>query len=130
MSLEAPAPSPKWMIWTGRVLSTLVVLLLLMSAVMKLARAQPVLEGMPKMGYPVELAVPLGVVELVCTLLYVFPWTRTLGAILLTGYLGGATATHLRVSEPFIGPVMIGVVTWLGLFLRDSRLRVLLPFQK
>jgi hypothetical protein len=131
MHSEAPAASvSKIALWSGRVLSTLPVLLLVMSGVMKLARTQQVVEGFQKMGYMDSLAVPLGIVELACTLLYVIPQTAVLGAILLTGYLGGATATHLRVNEPFIAPVVVGVLVWLGLYLRDVRLRALAPLRK
>jgi hypothetical protein len=77
-----------------------------------------------------SLLVPLGIVELACTILYIVPQTSVLGAILLTGYLGGATATHLRVEESWIGPVLLGILVWLGLFLRDCRLRALLPLRK
>lgn len=97
---------------------------------MKLARTKQVVDGFQQMGYMDSLAVPLGIVELVCTLLYVIPQTAVLGAILLTGYLGGATATHLRVNEPFIAPVVVGVLVWLGLYLRDTRLRALAPLRK
>lgn len=115
----------------GYVMSTLPVLMLLMSAVMKIARSPQVIEGMPQMGYPVWQAVPLGIVELVCTVLYIIPQTAVLGAILLTGYLGGATATHVRMEDPgFSTAVILGVFLWGGLFLRDPRVRALIPFRK
>lgn len=117
----------KAMLWGGRIMSALPVLMLLFSAAMKIAKAAPVMEGMPKMGYPEHLAVPLGIVELVCTILYVIPRTSVLGAILLTGYLGGAVATHVRVEEAFIGPFLFGVFVWGGLWLRDTRIRDLIP---
>lgn len=130
MSAEiAPNRPSKALVWTGRVLSTLPVLMLLMSACMKFARPPEVVEGMSKLGYSVDLAVPLGIVELACTIIYVVPQTAVLGAILLTGYLGGATATHVRVGDPWFGPVVFGVVLWLGLYLRDARLRALLPLR-
>ncbi|WP_373652871.1 MULTISPECIES: DoxX family protein [unclassified Schlesneria] len=116
-------------LWTGRVLSTLPVLMLILSAIMKFAKPAPFSEGFGKLGFPESLANGLGIVELVCTALYVIPQTSVLGAILLTGYLGGATATHLRVNDPWFGPVLMGVVLWLGLFLRDKRLRALIPFR-
>lgn len=130
MGLPTPTtPVSTKALWTGRVLSTLPVLLLLFSGVMKVMRAAPVLEGFPKLGYPEGLAVGIGVLELVCTALYVWPRTAVLGAVLLTGYLGGATATHVRVGEPFIAPVILGVLLWGGLYLRDARLRALLPLR-
>ena len=122
------APASKGMLWAGRVVSAVPVLLLLMSAVMKFARPPAVVEGFVKFGYPERLLIILGIVELTCTILYLIPQTAVLGAILLTGYLGGATATHVRIGDPaFIVAVLCGVMVWLGLFLRDRRLRALIP---
>jgi hypothetical protein len=126
------APPSKAMLWTGRVISTLPVLALLMSAVMKFAKPADVIEGFAKLGWPERLAVPLGIIELACTILYVIPQTSVLGAILLTGYLGGAAATHMRVGDPVANvatPIIFGVLVWLGLFLRDPRLRALIPWK-
>ena len=125
-----PASVSKAALWTGRVISTLPVLMLLMSATMKFMKPPMVMEGFTKMGYPEHLALTLGIVELACTVLYVFPRTAVLGAILLTGYLGGATATHVRIGEAFHMPVLFGVLVWLGLYLRDPRLRALVPLRK
>jgi hypothetical protein len=99
---------------------------------MKLAKPAFVVDGFTKQhGYPEWVIVPLGIVELVCTILYLIPQTSVLGAILLTGYLGGATATHVRVSEAaFVGPVLFGVLLWLGLYVREPRLRALTPWRK
>jgi len=124
------APVSKKMLWTGRVISALPVLMLLFSAVMKLVKPAAVVEGMTHLGYPDRLALALGIVELSCTVLYVIPRTAVLGAILLTGYLGGAIATHVRIGEQFIGPALFGVLVWLGLYLRDERLRALLPLRR
>ena len=118
------------MLWAGRIVSALPVLLLTLSGVMKLVKPAPVVEGFTHLGYPEDLALGLAIVELACTLLYVIPRTSVLGAILLTGYLGGATATHVRVGDAFVAPVLLGVVLWLGLYLRDSRLRALLPLRR
>jgi hypothetical protein len=118
------------MLWAGRILSALPVLMLIMSGVMKLTKVAPVLEGFTKFGYPESVIVPLGIVELVSALLYVIPQTSVLGAILLTGYLGGATATHVRGGDAFIAPVILGVLVWLGLFLRDARIRALVPLRR
>jgi DoxX-like family len=121
--------NPAWMVWTGRVISALPVLMLLMSAVMKFLMPPGMAEGLAKIGWREEQMLTLGILELACTIFYVIPQTSVLGAILLTGYLGGATATHVRVGESWIGPVMFGVLVWLGLFLRDARLRRLLPLR-
>lgn len=117
--------------WASYVMSALPVLLLLFSAVMKLTRHASVVEGMPQMGYPVWLAAPIGAVELLCTVLYLIPRTAVLGAILLTGYLGGATATHVRMEDPnFHMAVIIGMMLWGGLYLRDPRIRDLIPLRR
>lgn len=132
MSTESTAGNPppsKAAYWTGWVLGVVPCLLFLMSGVMKLLRPAVVVEGMAKTGFPASLLVPLGIVELVCTILYLIPQTAVLGAILLTGYMGGAIATHVRLGEPFWLHILIGVALWLGLYLRDPRLRVLAPFR-
>lgn len=125
---QAAAKQPPWMTWTGRVLSVLPALGLIMSAVMKL-RADPemVAAFTGHHGYPEGVLIVLGLVELGCTLVYWVPKTAVLGAVLLTGYLGGAVATHVRVGEAFVAPLLFGVLLWAGLFLRDGRLRALLP---
>ena len=128
MANEAPTQK-SWMTWTGRVLSGIVVLMLSFSAVMKLQAPPEVVEPFVNvMGYPAAVLGTLGILELVCALIYAIPQTRVLGAILLTGYLGGAVATHVRVEDgQFFTPVLVGVVLWAALFLRDARLRALLP---
>ena len=118
------------MVWTGRVVSALPVLMLLMSAAFKFIKPPGMAEGLAKMGWTEDQMLSLGILEIACTLLYVIPQTSVLGAILLTGYLGGATATHVRVGDSWIAPVIVGVLVWLGLFLRDHRLRALLPLRK
>jgi hypothetical protein len=122
-------PTNSKLVWAGRIVSALPVLMLVMSAVMKLTQAEGAVKGFAAFGYDPKVLVPLGVVELVCVILYVIPQTAVLGAILLTGYLGGATATHLRVGDPFIAPVIAGVIVWLGIYLRDPRLRALVPWR-
>lgn len=124
------APVSRKRLWAGRVVSALPVAMLIFSAVMKLMRPPAVLEGMVHLGYPERLAVPIGILELACVLLYAFPRTAVLGAILVTAYLGGATATHVRLGEPYYGPVILGVLAWLGLYLRDPRLQLLVPLRK
>lgn len=116
--------------WTGRVLSYLPCLLLVFSGVMKFSSSPDLAKGMDALGIPLALAPKLGVLELVCTALYLIPRTSMLGAILLTGYLGGATAIHVRVGDPFIMTVLLGVALWGGLFLREPRLRALIPLRR
>jgi hypothetical protein len=122
-------PVSKTALWAGRILSGLPVLALLMSAAMKFAMPADAVEGFTHLGWPRELAIALGIIELTCTLLYAIPQTAVLGAILLTGYLGGAIATHVRIEEGFVPPLILGVMIWLGLFLRDRRLRALIPWR-
>ena len=122
-------PVSKAALWTGWILSILPVLLLLMSGIMKLTRPAPVVEGFTHLGLPLRLALALGILELACTVVYLLPKTSVLGAILLTGYLGGATCATLRVGDLFIPPVLLGVLVWGGLFLRDPRIRALIPFR-
>ena len=124
------APVSKKMRWAGYSISALPVLMLLFSGVMKLVKPASVVEGFVRLGYPESLALGIGIVELACAALYVIPRTSVLGAILLTGYLGGATATHLRIGEPFFAPVLLGVMVWGWIFFRDARLRALLPLRK
>ena len=128
-SVIQSAPVSKKALWAGRVLSTLPVLMLLMSATMKFLKPPPVVEGFAHLGLPEALAIGLGILELACAAVYVIPQTCVLGAILLTGYLGGATLAHLRVGDPFWTPVILGALVWGGLFLRDPRLRALIPLR-
>jgi hypothetical protein len=100
-----------------------------MSAAMKFAMPADAVEGFEHLGWPRELAIALGIIELTCTVLYLIPQTAVLGAILLTGYLGGAIATHVRIEEGFVPPLILGVLVWLGLYLRDRRLRALVPLR-
>lgn len=128
-----PSESPG-MLWAGRTMSGLVVLFLAFDAAMKLVKARQVLETMPTLGWPASSAVPLGVILLSCTILYLIPQTSVLGAILLTGYLGGAVATQWRVGNPLFGfilfPTYLGILMWGGLYLRDVRIRALIPFRR
>jgi hypothetical protein len=116
------------MLWTGRIISALVVLFLLFDSAIKVLKLAAAVDGTVQAGYPASVVRPIGIVLLACVVLYVNPRTSILGAILLTGYLGGATATMVRLSNPWLWfPVGIGVLAWLGLFLRDERLRSLIP---
>lgn len=122
--------SPKRMLWISYILSALPALLLLFSGAMKLMRPPSVIEGFVRLGYDESLALGIGTVELLCTMLYLIPRTSALGAILLTGYLGGAIATHVRMGEPFYAPILLGLFVWGGLFLREERLRALIPLRQ
>lgn len=119
--------------WIGWGLTTLVVLFMLMDAGMKLLQLPVVLETTAQLGWPASSVVPLAVVLLICTALYVAPQTSTLGAVLLTGYLGGAVATHARIGSPLLSHTLfgiyIGVLMWAGLYFREPRLRAILPLR-
>lgn len=131
MQSDTPtAPASKKTLWAGRIMGALPALMLLFSGVMKLMKPPSVMEGFTRLGYPESLALGIGIVEILCTILYLIPRTSILGAILLTGYLGGATATHLRIGEPFFMPIVLGVLVWGGLFLSDHRLRALIPLRR
>lgn len=126
------APASEKMIWTGRIMSALPALFLLFDAVMKLAKPAFVVEATVQLGYPETVITGLGIVLLACTVLYLIPRTAVLGAILLTGYLGGAVATHVRVEEglfPITFPIIFGALLWGGLAVRDERLRSLIPWR-
>jgi hypothetical protein len=124
------ANPPSIQLWTGRVLSGLAILFLAMDTVMHLLHPSFVVAGTVKVGYPASVLPVLGIVEAVALVLYVFPRTSVLGAILWTGYLGGAVATHVRVGDPLVShilaPVYVAIVLWGGLALRDERLRAAL----
>lgn len=128
MSDSAP-PSPT-LIWTGRVLTALPVLGLLASSSMKLGGGPEIVEGLGKYGYAAGTILPIGLAELLSAVLIVIPQTAVFGTILATGYLGGAVSTHVRAGEPFIAPVLFGVLLWTGIGLRDARLRALLPLRR
>ena len=123
-------PFQKNSIWAGRIISALPIMLLLFSGTMKLLKPEFLVNSFVKeFGYPESVILGIGIAELASTLLYVIPHTSVLGAILLTGFLGGATATHVRAGQPFFAPILIGVLVWLGLFLRNARLRAILPLR-
>ena len=128
--MNASSPENPWLRRAGLVVSALPVLLLLFSAGMKLKGGPEMAEGFAHLGYPESAILPLGIVELASTLLYIIPQTAVLGAVLLTGYLGGAVATHFRLGEPVATAVALGVLVWAGLYLRDTRIRALLPLRR
>ena len=117
-------------VWTGRVITVLVSLLFLFSAAMKFMGGAEVKEGMAHLGLPESMIIPLGILEAACTVIYLIPATSVLGAILLAGYIGGAICTHWRVGDPFLPQVAIGLVVWLGIYLREHRLKALIPLRK
>ena len=126
----APAETGGGMVWTGRAISGFAAAFLLFDGAARLVHFAPYVEGTVKFGYPVHLASPIGLVLVVATLLYAIPRTAVLGAILLTGYLGGATASHVRVEDPFfLFAATFGVLVWAGLYLREPRLRALVPLR-
>lgn len=115
------------LVWLGRIISGLMILFMLFDGGIKLLKVPAAVEGTARLGYPTSLVQPIGILALVCSLLYAIPRTSVLGAILLTGYLGGATATQVRVQDPwFLFPVVLGMLIWAGLYFRDQRLRALL----
>ena len=125
-------PVSKKMLWAGRIMSALPALFLLFDGGAKLVQPAPVVEGTVKLGYPVSVILGLGIVLLASTLLSIIPRTAVLGAILLTGYLGGAVASNLRIQEGWFAilfPVFFGALIWGGLYLRDARLRALIPLR-
>jgi hypothetical protein len=117
-------------LWAGRIMSGIVVLFLIFDGVTKLMTIQPVVDGMRKLGYPVSLAPVIGAIVLICVVLYVIPRTAPLGAIVLTGFLGGAVASQLRIGMPLLGytlfPIYLAALAWGGIYLRDGRVRALL----
>lgn len=119
-------------LWIGRIVSGLPVLFLLLDGAMKLVKPAVVVDATVKLGYSESTIIPIGLVLIICTILYLIPATSVLGAVLLTGYLGGAVATHVRAGEgvfPIVFPVIFGILLWLGLYLRDARLRELMPLR-
>jgi hypothetical protein len=128
MPLAAQTPTvSKGRLWASRIMSAIPVLMLLFAGIMKLIKPPSMVQGLAQYGYSESLVGIIGVIEIACTLLYLIPRTSVLGAILMTGFLGGATATNVRVKDPsFVLPVVFGVLVWTGLFLRDERLRALI----
>jgi hypothetical protein len=135
MALQSQGSTrPKWMQWTGWGMSGLMIAFLLFDSVSKLVLEQHVVEATTKIGYPLDVIRPLGFIGLACTILYAIPRTSILGAILLTGYLGGAIASKVRIEDPMFSSVLFGlyfgILVWGGLYLRDERLRALVPLSR
>jgi hypothetical protein len=132
-AMTTTIPSSKVTLWGGRILSALPVLFLIFDGVMKVLNLQPVVDASMLLGFPVNLAPSIGIVLLACVAVYLIPRASVLGAILLTGYLGGAISLQVRIgAEPFslVFPIMLGVLLWGGLYLRDSQLRALVPVRQ
>jgi hypothetical protein len=125
-----PIAVSKGTLWASRIVSGFVALFFLLDGAMKLVKPEFVVKETIRLGYRESTIVPLGVVLIVCTILYLIPRTAVLGAILLTAYLGGAVATHVRAGEPvfsIVFAIVFGVLVWLGLYLRNPTLRLLVP---
>jgi hypothetical protein len=124
-----PQPTTKEL-WTGRVLSGLAVVFLAVDATMKVLKLPAAVDGTSQLGYPASVIVPIGLIQVACVIAYLIPRTSVLGAILWTGYLGGAIATHVRVGSPLLShtlfPIYVAALLWGGLWLRDYRVRTLL----
>jgi len=134
MQLNAQiANESKGMLWTGRILSGLMALLFVFDGVGHLMKPPPVVEAFARLGYPLSASVGIGILALVCTAIYVTPRTSIFGAILMTGYLGGAVSTHVRAGSTLfetIFPVILGALMWAGIYVRDAQLRKLIPLRR
>ena len=134
MEAQTNEPAPTGRPWAGYILSGIATLFLLFDAVLKLIKPEAVVQGTVELGYRESVIVPLGIVLLISTILYIIPRTAVLGAILLTGYLGGAVATHVRIGNPWathiLFPVYLGIMLWLGLYLRYRPMRSIIPLRK
>jgi hypothetical protein len=117
-------------VWVGWIITVVLSLLLLFSAVMKLVGGPEVREGLAHLGLPERLVVPLAILEAVCTVVYLIPATSVLGAILLAGYMGGAICTHWRVGDPFYLQILVAILIWVGVYLREPRLHALIPLRR
>jgi len=117
-------------VWVGRVISVLASLVFLLSAFLKVKDGREVMEGFAHLGLPESMLMPLTILEISCVVIYLIPATSVLGAILLTGYVGGTICTHWRAGDPFYVQIVLGVLVWLGLYLRENRLKELIPLRK
>ena len=122
----------KWIVWAGRIVSLAPVFILLTSARWKLTHSPFYVAEWNRIGYPPDFLNPIGIVQLTCVALYLIPQTALLGTVLLTGYLGGAIASYVRIGQfyPPLVPLTTCLLAWLGIYLRDERLRKLLPFRR
>lgn len=125
-------PVSKGRLWTGRIISAVVVLFLLFDSITKVMKVRAVLEASAQLGYPTGTIFTIGIILLICTVFYVIPQTAVLGALLLTGYLGGAVASNLRIGNPTFNtffPIVFALLVWVGIFLREPRLGTVIPFR-
>jgi hypothetical protein len=129
-SITEISSSSTAMVWAGRILSALPVLIMVGTGLFALLKPEAIAPQFAHYGYPDGALARIVTVEILCALLYAIPRTSALGAILLTAYLGGATATHVHAREPFFIPIVVGVMVWLGLYLRDERVRALVPLRR
>lgn len=131
-STAQSVPVSKASFWTGRIISGFVVLFMIFDGITKIMKVQQVIDATIRIGFPVSTVAGVGITLLICVALYVIPPTSVLGAILLTGYLGGATAANVRAGSPAFNtvfPIAFGILTWLGLYLREQRLHALVPLR-
>ena len=126
----ATTRSSSKMVWVGRIVSALVVLFLIAGSSYGLIKHEELAPQMAAMGFSASLGIKIQITCIICALIYAFPRTAILGAILLTGYFGGATLAHIRIGEPFFAPVIVAVLAWGGIFLREEKLRSLIPLRK
>ena len=117
-------------VWAGWIISVLASLVFLFSAFLKLKGGPELAQGMAHLGLPESMVMPLAIVEISCTVIYLIPATSVLGAVLLAGYVGGAICTHWRVGDPFFVQIVLGLLVWLGLYLREPRLKALIPLRR
>ena len=127
-AMETAAGSKK-MMWTGRVINGLIALFMLLNGVIGVMRPPFARAGSAHLGYPDSAGLGVAIALLACAVIYAIPRTSVLGAILMTGYLGGATASHVRIGEPFYFPVIVCVLAWIGIYLREGRLRAIVPLR-
>jgi uncharacterized membrane protein YphA (DoxX/SURF4 family) len=117
-------------VWTGRVISILASLVFLFSGLMKLKGGPELEQGLAHLGLPGSMILPLAILEISCAVIYLVPPTAVLGAILLAGYVGGTIVTHWRVGDPFVVQIVLGLLVWLGIYLREPRLKALIPVRR
>src|SRR6478609_3287082 len=133
INIQSKSHSGKGALWTGRIISGIITLFLLVDALMKVVESKVAMDGSGQLGWPEQAVQAIGIVLLLATILYVIPRTSILGAIILTGYLGGAASVMVRAMQPghpYLFPVVFGVLVWAGLFLRDEKIRALIPLRK
>jgi len=129
-SIAQTVPASKGKLWTGRIISALLVVFMFFNGAMSLTKPPFAVQGFLRMGYAERLMVPIGILMIACTILYAIPRTAVLGVLFLTAYFGGATATHLRMGESPALPIIVCLIAWIGLILREPRLLALVPLRR